>query len=130
MDRFFTEAKIENMESVLDFVNGKIKGFPPKIQNQIAIAVDEVFSNIARYAYQETGGVKISVDVSNDITVEFEDNGAAFDPLAADGPDITLPAEERAPGGLGIFLVKKLMDSAEYRREGDKNILTIKKKCL
>ena len=99
-----------------------------KIQNQIRIVVDEVFSNIARYAYHpEVGGATVRIAVDDDITIEFEDSGVAYDPLAKEDPDVSLSAEEREIGGLGLFLVKNLMDSVEYRREGNKNILRIKK---
>jgi sigma-B regulation protein RsbU (phosphoserine phosphatase) len=126
---FFIEAKLENMGAVLDFINGRITDCPPKIRNQIGIAVDEIFSNIARYAYHpETGGVLVSVAVNDDITIEFEDGGTAYDPLAKNAPDISLAVDEREIGGLGIFMAKNIMDSMEYRREGGKNILKIKKK--
>lgn len=128
MSEFCIEAKIENMEAVLDFVDGQLDGCPPKVRNQIGIAVDEVFSNIARYAYHpDTGNAAIRVTVGSAVTIEFEDSGMAYDPLSAEEPDITLPAEEREVGGLGIFMVKKIMDSVTYRREEDKNILTIQK---
>ncbi len=94
-----------------------------------SVAVDEIFSNIARYAYNpETGGATVRVAVGEDVTIEFEDSGVAYDPLAADDPDVTLSAEEREIGGLGLFMVKKMMDAVKYRRDGNKNILTIKKK--
>ena len=129
MNELLIEATLENMDRVLDFVSEQLGNCPPKIRNQIGIAVDEIFSNISRYAYDpEVGGVTVRVAVDDDITIEFEDSGTAYDPLAADAPDISLPVEEREAGGLGIFMVKNLMDSVEYRREGNKNILTIKKK--
>ena len=129
MNELIIEAKLENMDKVLDFVNKQIKDCSMKIQNHIRIAVDEIFSNIARYAYQpEAGGTAVRVAVDDDITIEFEDSGIAYDPLSAEEPDITLRAEEREIGGLGLFMVKNLMDSVNYRRVGNKNILTIKKR--
>ena len=129
MNELIIKAKLENMDAVLDFVNGRIETCPPKVQNQIGIAVDEIFSNIARYAYSpEDGEATVRITVGDDITIEFEDSGVAYDPLSNDDPDISLSAEEREIGGLGIFMVKKLMDSVEFRREGNKNILTIKKR--
>lgn len=128
MDEFLTEAKTENTEAVLDFINARIAGCTAKIRNQIGIAVDEVFSNISRYAYHPSiGSVTVRIAADEKITIEFEDNGAAYDPLSCREPDIALPAEERGEGGLGIFILKNIMDSVEYRREGNKNILTIKK---
>ena len=122
------EALIENLDTVLEFVNACIEDCPPKIQNQIGIAVDEIFSNIARYAYSpETGGAVVRIAVDEDITIEFEDSGVAYDPLSRGTPDLDAPTEERVIGGLGIFMVRKLMDSVEYRREGNRNILVVKK---
>jgi len=132
MDELVIEATLENMEPVLDFIDQRLADCPEKVKNQIALVVDEVFSNIAFYAYHpETGSVKVSIVVSsNAITMEFEDSGAPFDPLAAEDPDISLSAEERGTGGLGILMVKNLMDVVQYRREGHKNILTIKKEWV
>ena len=131
MNELTIEATIENMDAVLDFVRAHIEDCPPKIKNKIAIAVDEVFSNIAHYAYRsncpEARDVTVRVMAGDPITIAFEDSGAPYDPLAKDDPDISLSAEERDIGGLGIFMVKNIMDSVEYRREGNKNILTIKK---
>lgn len=129
MTELLLEAKLENMDIVLNFVEERLEGSPAKIRNQISIAVDEIFSNIARYAYHpDVGGATVRISVDDDITIEFEDSGIAYDPLSAEKPDITLPAEEREVGGLGLLMVKNLMDSVEYRRAGNKNILTIKKK--
>lgn len=127
-EELIIEATLENMDTVLDFVNERLPGRPTKIKNQIELAVDEVFSNIARYAYHPAiGGATVRVVVGDDVTIEFEDSGIAYDPLAKDDPDVSLPPEKRKAGGLGVFMVKNLMDSVEYRREGGKNIMTIKK---
>lgn len=129
MNELIIEAKLENMEAVLDFINGRIRECPPKIQNQIGIAVDEIFSNIYQYAYHPvSGNVTVRITVAEDIIIEFEDNGIAYDPISALPPETTLSAEEREIGGLGIFMVKNIMDLVEYRREGNKNILLIKKR--
>jgi len=129
MNELIIEAKLENMDAVQDFISARIEDCPMKTQNQIRIAVDEIFSNIARYAYSiKTGGATVRIAVDTDITIEFEDNGTAYDPLAKDDPDVSLSADEREIGGLGLFIVKNLMDSVEYRRDGSKNILTIKKR--
>ena len=128
MNEFYIEATLENVNTVMDFISERIKDCPHKIQNQIEIAVDEIFSNIARYAYNpDVGSATVRIAVGDDITIEFEDSGVAYDPLSRDDPDTTLSAEERKIGGLGVFMVKGIMDSADYRREGNKNILTIKK---
>ena len=123
------KAKLENEDTIQDFVNARIRDYPIKIQNQMKIIVDEIFSNISRYAYSSKSGavtVRTSAN-SNFITLVFEDSGIPFNPLSAESPDITLSAEERELGGLGLFLVKKLTDSMVYKREGNKNILTVKK---
>ena len=125
MNELIIEAKLENMDTVQAFISEKIEDCPMKIQNQIRIAVDEIFSNIARYAYHpEVGGAVVRIVVGEDVIIEFEDSGVAYDPLAKEDPDVSLSAEEREIGGLGLFMVKNLMDSVEYRREGNKNILT------
>jgi len=127
MDELVIEAKLENIEAVQDFISARLAGCPPKVRNKIGIAVDEIFANIARYAYHPLVGVAtVRIFVGDTITIEFEDSGVTYNPLEADDPDITLAAEEREIGGLGIFLVKNLMDSVEYRRDGCKNILLIK----
>jgi anti-sigma regulatory factor (Ser/Thr protein kinase) len=129
MNELILEARMENMEAVQDFVSARIADCPLKVQNQIGIAVDEIFSNIARYAYRPgVGGATVRIAVEDTITIEFEDSGEAFDPLSLADPDITLSAEERKIGGLGLFLVKNLMDSIAYRRVGKKNILTLQKR--
>ena len=130
MKELLIEAKLENLDRVLDFISDFIQDYPIKTQNQINIAIDEVFSNIARYAYPhdtDEATVRIEVEVKEEITITFEDNGIAYDPLAKQDPDTELSTEEREIGGLGIFLVKKLMDDVEYKRIGDKNILILKK---
>jgi len=128
MNKLVIEAKLENMGEVLDFVDERLSDCPVKLRNQIGIAVDEIFSNIARYAYApETGYAEIRVDAGDEIIIEFADGGMAYNPLETTDPNVSVETEERKIGGLGIFLVKKLMDSVEYRREGNKNILVIGK---
>ena len=98
---------------------------------QIDIAIDELFGNIAHYAYNpEVGNATVRVEVSEDplaVIVTFIDNGIPYDPLRKDDPDITLSAEEREIGGLGIYLVKKSMDEISYEYKNGQNILKIKK---
>jgi anti-sigma regulatory factor (Ser/Thr protein kinase) len=128
MNELHIEAKTENLNTVLDFINEKIEHCSMKIQNQIGIVIDEVFANISAYAYNPSvGGVTVRVKVDEEITLEFEDSGVEYNPLTCEVPDITLYAEEREVGGLGIMMVKNIMDSVEYKRDGNKNILTIKK---
>lgn len=128
MKELVVEAKIERLEEVQDFVRSALDGCTPKVLSKIAISVDEVFSNIANYAYRhEIGNATVRVTVDDDIKIEFEDSGMAYNPLDNEDPDLSLDADERQIGGLGIFMVKNLMDSVEYVRKENKNILTIKK---
>ena len=127
-------ATVENIESVTDFVNEQLEALdcPMKAQMQIDIAIDELFGNIAHYAYNpEIGKATVRVEVIEDplaVTITFIDNGVPYDPLAKADPDTTLSAEEREIGGLGIYMVKKSMDDITYEYKDGQNILTIKKK--
>ena len=128
MKELSIDAKAENLGEVLEFVEGELEDAPMKLQTQVAIAVEEVFVNIASYAYSpEVGEAIIRIAVDDEIVIEFEDKGIPYNPLEKTDPDTTRSAEDREIGGLGIFMVKKTMDTVEYRREGDKNILTIRK---
>ena len=107
-------------------------GCSARVKMQIDIAIDEIFSNIARYAYQqETGSVTVRIDTLDDpsrILLTFIDNGIPYNPLTKEMPDTTsLPARKRPIGGLGLFMVKKTMDSVTYSFENGQNILTILK---
>lgn len=127
-------AETEKLGAVLGFVDEILESVecPIRTQMQIDVAVEELFVNIARYAYKmRKGKADISVWYDKDtgtICIEFRDKGVPFDPQLRQDPDISLSAEKRAIGGLGIFMVKKSMDGMHYRREGDRNILTIWKK--
>lgn len=127
-------ATVENIGTVTDFVNEHLESYdcPMKAQMQIDIAIDELFGNIAHYAYNpETGDATVRVEVVEDplsVIITFIDNGMPYDPLAQSDPDITLSAEEREIGGLGIYMVKKTMDDITYEYKDGQNILKIKKK--
>ena len=127
------DATVENIPVVTEFVEEKLAMFdcPMKAQFQINIAIDELFSNIAYYAYNpETGPATVRVEVLDDplsAVITFIDHGVPYDPLAKDDPDITLALEDRDIGGLGIFMTKKTMDAVEYEYKDGQNILTIKK---
>jgi anti-sigma regulatory factor (Ser/Thr protein kinase) len=126
-------ATVENIETVTNFVNEQLEALdcPIKAQMQIAIAIDELFGNIAHYAYNpEIGKATVRVEVTEDplaVVITFIDNGVPYDPLAKADPDTTLSAEERDIGGLGIYMVKKSMDDIAYEYKDGQNILTIKK---
>ena len=127
------EAKIENINTVINFVNNELDALncDQKIKSQIDIAIDELFSNIANYAYDPSvGPATVRVEVTKDplsIVITFIDHGVPYDPLKKDDPNINLSLEDRVEGGLGIFLVKKSMDSIEYEYKDGQNILRIKK---
>ena len=133
MAELLIEARTENLERVLNFVNEQIEraDCSPKIVAQVDIAVEEIFVNIACYAYRpEVGPATIRCETGGDpfqIIIGFADHGKPYNPLARQDPDTTLKAEEREIGGLGILLVKKLMDEVKYEFRDGQNILTIKK---
>lgn len=126
-------AITDNLDEVLAFVDGQLEAADcsVKIQMQIDLAVEEIFVNIASYAYQpETGPATVRVEVKPDgsaVIITFIDHGVPYDPLAKEDPDVTLSTEDRAIGGLGIFLVKKNMDDIRYEYKNGSNILTIVK---
>lgn len=133
MKELVVEATIKNVPKVMDFVNEQLEELdcPMKTQMQVDVAIEELFSNIALYAYSpETGSATVRVEVAEDplaVVITFMDNGIPYDPLAKADPDITLSAEERDIGGLGIYMVKKTMDDVSYEYKDGQNILRIKK---
>ncbi|MBR6999034.1 MAG: SpoIIE family protein phosphatase [Lachnospiraceae bacterium] len=131
-DSITVPAAVDSLTEVVAFAEKRLTdaGCPKTIRQQIAVAVEEVFVNIANYAYEGgQGDATVSVRTENDTAVlEFRDHGAPFNPLEREDPDVSLSAEERPIGGLGIFMVKKTMDEVNYVRENDMNILTIRKK--
>ena len=127
-------AKTEVLSDVLGFVDQMLDSFecPMRIQTAICVAIEEVFVNVAHYAYGEGEGdmcLGIGFDEeSRSITFRMTDKGIPFDPLKKPDPDITLSADEREIGGLGIFITKKTMDSVTYAYENSENVLTMIKK--
>ena len=133
MKELTIEATPENVDTVIEFVDAQLEEYGCGMKEQMAIdvAIDELFANIAHYAYNpETGYATVQVDVLNDplsVEVTFIDNGKQYDPLAKEDPDTTLSLEDREIGGMGILIVKKSMDAVSYEYKDGKNILTIKK---
>ena len=127
------DATLDNLEVVQNFVSEELEsqGCSMKVMMQIEIAVEEIYVNIVHYAYNpEIGKATIRCEVTEDpmqVIIQFMDSGVPFDPLAKEDADITLSAEEREIGGLGIFMVKKSMDEVSYEYKEGKNVLTIRK---
>ncbi len=125
-------AAAENIEKAVEFVNSQLEaaGCPPKTMIQIDVAIDELFGNIAHYAYgKDTGDATVRVEVTEEpaVIITFIDNGIPYNPLKKSDPDVTKDLEEREIGGLGIFMVKKSMDDITYEYKEGQNILRIKK---
>lgn len=133
MKELTVAATVENIQVVTDFINEQLEASacPMKAQMQIDVAVDEIFGNIAHYAYGEkTGMATVGIEVEDNpqaAVITFTDSGVPYDPLTQPEPDITLSADEREIGGLGIFMVKKTMDEIAYEYRDGRNILRVKK---
>lgn len=133
MNEMTIPATVGNIEKVTAFVDEQLEQIdcPPKAQMQIDIAIDELFGNIAQYAYNpDIGPATVRVEVTQSpisVVITFIDHGIPYDPLKTAEPDITLSAEERTIGGLGIFMVKKTMDEITYEYKNGQNILRIRK---
>ena len=133
-DELTLEATDENLEKVQAFVDEHLEAAncPMRTMLQIAIAVEELFINIAHYAYAPRKGMaKVRVVMGRDpssVTITFFDRGMPYDPLAKEDPDVTLAAEDRRIGGLGIYMVKQSMDDVRYEYRDGQNILSIMKK--
>jgi phosphoserine phosphatase RsbU/P len=131
------EIKLSNKLSELDrFAQaltefGRRQGLAAKVMHDLNLALEEILTNIISYGYTDNREHEIRIRLSaqpGEVSVEIEDDGRPFNPLEAPEPDIIKPVDERSIGGLGIHLVRKLMDGLEYRRQGDRNFLTMKKK--
>ena len=118
---------------VVEFVEEELSQHdcPPKALYQIEVAIEEIFVNIVSYAeLSESEGVEVRCDVHGDplcVVIQFLDGGVPFDPLAKSDPDMSPEAIMEREGGLGIFMVKQMMDDVSYTYEDGKNILTIQK---
>lgn len=127
------DAEISSIPRITEFADEVLKelGCERKPMLQIDVAIDEIASNIALYAYKgHTGTIKVQMEQPEDkskVLIRFLDGGMPYDPLQNETPDITAPADEREIGGLGIHIVRHTMDSVEYKYEGGKNMLTLTK---
>ncbi len=133
MNEMTVEATLENIPVITAFVDEQLEKYdcPMKAQAQIDIAIDELFGNIVRYAYHpEIGSATVQVEVVPEplaVVITFIDQGKPYDPLAKEDPNVTLSAEEREIGGLGIYIVKKSMNEITYEYKDGRNILKIRK---
>ena len=137
------DAREDRLPEVLGFISSRLEaaGCDPRTMQRIEVASEEIFINIARYAYKAvTGPAAIRAEVRElsdvqpekgarkEAVITFIDEGVPFDPLAKEDPDVSLTAEARSIGGLGIYMVKKTMDEVSYKFEDGKNQLTIRKR--
>lgn len=133
-NRIYLPAKADQVDTVLNFISDMLGSTKSDQIPNILVAVEEIFTNIVRYAYpaKKNGGfAEISCSIGGDpafITITFSDSGIPFNPLDRPDPDITVPLMQREPGKMGIFMVKQMMDSVTYERRNTQNILTIKKR--
>lgn len=133
MKELTIDATIENIAEVTAFAEEELEKYdcPMKAQMQIGIAIDELFGNIAHYAYAPgTGKATVCIELEENpraVAVTFIDGGVPYNPLAKPDPDVTLTTKDRQIGGLGIYMVKKSMDSVYYEYKDGKNILKITK---
>lgn len=133
MKELTVDATIGSIPVITEFVDEQLEQFgcPMKAQAQIDIAIDELFSNIVHYAYHPgTGPATVRVEVMEEplsVVITFIDQGVPYDPLAKADPDVTLSAEARDIGGLGIYIVKKNMNEITYEYKDGRNILRIRK---
>ena len=135
MKELLIQADMNNLEKIDAMIDRELEGMDLSQEDQIAlhIAVEEIYSNIAFYAYPvPPGTVKVRLELDapkREMKIQFLDRGIPYDPLKKADPDITLPAEEREIGGLGIYMVKNSMDQVDYRYEDGWNVFTMKK-CM
>ena len=133
MQELTVEAQVENLDKVNDFINNSIAELDcsKKAVMQLGVIVEEIFVNIASYAYPDKAGfATVQVEVKNNppaVTLTFVDGGVKYNPLANEDPDLELSVEERDIGGLGIYLVKNMVEEISYNYKDNKNILSLTK---
>lgn len=134
MNELTVEARTEELDRVLAFLDERLEAMdcPMKTQMQIDIAAEELFVNIAHYAYAPAIGQATirfrALDAPPAAEITFVDSGIPYNPLAKPDPDVTLSSDERPIGGLGIYMVKKSMDEVRYQHTDGQNVLTIVKR--
>ncbi len=130
---FEISNKLSELERLADGITAwcQQRSFPEDAVYEINLIVDEVVSNVIRHGFKDGKDhtVKIRLTLENgDLLIQVEDQGISFNPLLLPPPDLSRPMSERRPGGLGIFMVKQMTHDAQYRREGDTNLLTLRKR--
>lgn len=132
MTKRIFDASLSSLDDALSFSRSTLSslGCPSDTAGKLILCLEELFVNVSSYAYGgNVGKVELSFRVDGGaLRATVTDSGIPFDPTAKPDPDITLSAEERTAGGLGIFMVKKLTDSLKYERRGEKNVVTVIKK--
>jgi len=133
-DELIIKADVNNLDKVQGFIDERLEKAEcsMKAQTQIGVAVEEIFVNICHYAYKDKGGqgdatIRLKIE-GGAAEIVFEDSGIQYDPLSNEEPDITLSAEDRDIGGLGIFITRKTMDDVSYEYKDGRNVLTLRKK--
>lgn len=135
MKKIVLNADISQLNNIFSVIDDILSGYEisPKSIMQLKLVIEEIFSNICNYAYDDDGKVELNLDFKENIltfTISFIDEGKSFNPILNDNPDITLNSDDRNIGGLGIFIVKKNVDDINYEQVDGKNILTIKKRLV
>ncbi len=133
MKELFITADTDNLDKVIEFVDENLRELScaDKIRMKLELATEEIFVNIANYAYAGTGEAYIGIEATEDkksVKIIFKDSGIKYNPLLKADPDVSLPAEKRRIGGLGILLVKKIADEISYEYIDGNNVLTVIKK--
>lgn len=127
--KLHVNADLKNLSCVADFTTASTRelGMDDKGVFQLQLAVDEVVSNIIIHGYtHQTGPIHLTIWKENEkVNIRIQDRGEPFDPLKTDSPDLSVPLEERSPGGLGIHFLKTVTDGAHYQFKDGKNILTL-----
>lgn len=134
MNSYKTKAVMENLDSMIDFVVDNVKklsGNDTKLEGKIRLVCEEAFVNVINYAYPDSDGeIEIQYNENSEekkFSITMLDSGVEFDPLKKEDPDITLAMEEREIGGLGIFMIKQIMDNVVYERKNGQNVLFMEK---
>jgi len=124
---------VSELERVLDFISDLClrNSIPVETEYDLNLAMDEIITNVAKHAYPGGGEHQFRLQISvndEEFSARVEDDGVEFNPLEHPAPNLDAPLEERREGGLGIFLIRQIMTSVEYRRVAGKNIITLRKK--